>query len=167
MTDTITLSDALRRLPLAAPADSAWPAVQARLPNAPARPMWPVAAAAAAVLLAVLFQFGGNTPPTGAPAGADGGLQQLMARSAQLESAFYAQQDDGISSASVIAANLSLEEQLDAIDAQLASQPSATDARALWRQRIELLDQGIQLNRKNAEYNARGQSFELALASTD
>lgn len=164
MTATIELSTALRRLPQESPPYSVWPAVQAQLPKTRAWPKWPAAAAAAAVLVAALFQFTGQAPAPGMQTAA---LDGLMARSAQLESAFYAQQDDAISSASVIAANLSLEEQLDAIDAQLASQPSATDARALWRQRIELLDQGIQLNRKNAEYNARGQSFELALASTD
>jgi hypothetical protein len=164
MTETIELSSALRRLPLEAPPHSVWPAVQAQLPKRPAWPTWPAAAAAAAVLLAVLFQFTGQPPATGTPAGA---LEPLMARSAQLESAFYAQQDDAISSASVIAANLNLEEQLAAIDTELGTQPATARAEALWRQRIELLDQGIRLNRDNADYNARGQSFDLALASTD
>ncbi len=164
MTETLELSTALRRLPLEAPPHSVWPAVQAQLPKPAAWPKWPAAAAAAALLLAALFQFTGQPPATSMPGAA---LEPLMARSAQLESAFYAQQDDAISSASVIAANLSLEEQLAAIDAELGAQPPAAQAETLWRQRIALLDQGIRLNRDNADYNARGQSFDLALASTD
>lgn len=165
MTETIDLSTALRRLPQESPPHSAWPAVQARLPESRRWPKWPAAAAAAAVLVAAVFQFTGPVPDAGTqtPAALDG----LMARSAQLESAFYAQQDDAISSASVIAANLDLEEQLAALDAQLAAQPPADEAAALWQRRIALLDQGIRLNRDNADYNARGQSFDLALASTD
>lgn len=164
MTESIDLSTALRQLPQESPPRSAWPSVQARLPGSPAWPKWPAAAAAAAVLFAALFQITGRMPATGMP---DGSLESLMARSAQLESVFYAQQDDAISSASVIAANLNLEEQLAAVDAELGAQPSETRSEALWQQRIALLDQGIQLNRENANYNARGQSFDLALASTD
>ena len=90
-----------------------------------------------------------------------------MDRSAQLEKAFYAQQDDAISSASVIVANIGIEEQLAAIDAGLSQQPAPQEAHALWQQRISLLDQGLQLNRTNADFNAVGRNFDLALASTN
>ena len=49
------------------------------------------------------------------------GLTGIMDQSAQLESIYYNAQDDGISSAAVIAANLDIEEQLVVIDSQLAS----------------------------------------------
>ena len=90
-----------------------------------------------------------------------------MDHSARLETAFYTQQDDAISSASVIAANLGIEDQLATIDAGLSQQPTPEEARTLWQQRISLLDQGLQLNRTNADFNAVGRNFDLALASTN
>ena len=54
-----------------------------------------------------------------------------------------------------------------AATAEVAEATTADEAAALWQRRIALLYQGIRLNRDNADYNARGQSFDLALASTD
>lgn len=171
MNIAIDLPNALRQLPLEAPAESAWPGLQQHLPR---KRIWPkpaLALAASTVLALLLWQSGTLTQSpssAGMPASAaNGDMQVLMDRSAQLEKAFYAQQDDAISSASVIAANIGIEEQLAAIDAGLSQQPAPEDARALWQQRISLLDQGLQLNRTNADFNAAGRNFDLALASTN
>lgn len=168
MNDTIPLAQALRNLPLEAPAHSLWPALQAQMPRTnPVRPVWPWAIAASIALLALTFQIG--RPPGLADPHASGNapaeLAQLMTRSMQLENFFYAVQDDGTSSATVIASNLGIEAQLDAIDAQLAEQPGTEDTLALWRQRVALLDQGVSLNTANAAFKAEGNAFDLALAS--
>ena len=169
MNDTIPLAQALRALPLEAPAQSLWPALQARRPKPPASPVWPLAAAASAALLAVLLQYrgtpGDSVPANAASVTAPSEITRLMDRSAQLENIFYAVQDDARSSATVIASNLGIEEQLAAIDTQLAGQPDTPDALALWRQRVALLDQGVALNNANAAYRAEGGGFDLALAS--
>jgi hypothetical protein len=88
-----------------------------------------------------------------------------MDRSARLENDFYALQDDAMSSATVIAANLSIEDRLAAIDSQLIAQPGSADTAALWQERVDLLSQGVSLNRTNAAYNADGRQYDLALAS--
>jgi hypothetical protein len=93
------------------------------------------------------------------------GLTGIMDHSAQLENIYYNAQDDDISSAAVIAANLGIEEQLDVIDSQLATPMEPAEALRLWQQRVDLLDQGIALNRTNAEYNRSNRSFDLAMAS--
>jgi hypothetical protein len=171
MNTVIDLPNALRQLPLEAPAESAWAGLQAHVPR---KRVWPkpALALAASTLLALLLWQSGTHTDTPSPAGTalssgTGDMQALMERSAQLENAFYAQQDDAISSASVIAANLGIEDQLAVIDAGLSQQPAPEEARALWQQRVNLLDQGLQLNRTNADFNAVGRNFDLALASTN
>ena len=169
MNTRIELGQALRQLPLEAPASSLWPALQTQLPAQPGRGLWPLALAASAVILAVLLQFSGairlpgGSDPDIQSAGAD--LASLIDSSARLENSFYALQDDDQSSATVIAANLGIEDRLQAIDAQLEVQPTAAEARQLWLQRIDLLNQGVALNRTNAAFKAEGDNFDLALAS--
>lgn len=169
MNTRIELGQALRQLPLEAPASSLWPALQTQLPGKPVRGIWPLALAASAALLALLLQFNqtirlpGTSGAGKQAAGAD--LASLMDSSARLENSFYALQDDDRSSATVIAANLGIEDRLQAIDAQLSAQPAYDEARQLWQQRIELLGQGVTLNRTNAAFRAEGNDFDLALAS--
>ena len=168
MTTRIELGQALRQLPLEAPASSLWPALQTQLPGKPVRTIWPLALAASAALLALLLFTDRTRPPLTADLAQQVSavdMTRLMDRSAQLENSFYALQDDDQSSATVIAANLGIEDRLQAIDSQLAAQPASADAQRLWQQRIELLDQGVALNRTNAAYRAEGNDFDLALAS--
>lgn len=171
MNTVIDLQNALRQLPLEAPAKSAWPALQAHLPQKRSWPKPALALVASTALAVVLWQGFVYTAPT--PSDGAGqvtqqtDIQSLIDHSARLETAFYAQQDDAISSASVIAANLGIEEQLAAIDADLSQQLSPEQAHVLWQQRINLLDQGLQLNRTNADFNAVGRNFDLALAITN
>lgn len=169
MNSSIDIASALRQLPMETPAHSLWPALQAHMPKPSTRPKWPWALAASALLLALMWQTNPSTPAKSAQQAGHtpttSALQQSMARSVQLEPYFYAAQDDSISSASVIAANLNLEVQLSAIDAQLQTQPSEPEALALWRERVVLLDEGIALNHANARMHANGHNYDLALAS--
>lgn len=171
MNTAIDLTSALRQLPLEAPAESVWPELKNHVRPKRSWPKPALALVASTALALLLWQTAvqtGLTPPAEtAITTQDRTLPALMAQSAQLETAFYAQQDDAISSASIIAANIGIEEQLAAIDAQLSEQPEHDVALALWQQRIGLLDQGLQLNRTNADYNALGHNYDLALASTN
>ena len=168
MSQPIHISNALQALPLEAPEHSLWPQLQAHLPKKPMWPKWPMALAASAALAVAVLQWQWPTNPDSTvdgPVAAAGNLEKLMDRSARLENDFYALQDDALSSATVIAANLSIEDRLAAIDSQLIAEPGSTDTAALWQERIELLSQGVTLNRTNAAYNADGRQYDLALAS--
>ena len=167
MTRTLSISEAMQALPMEAPEHSLWPSLAAQLPNKRTLPKWPFALAASALLVSVFWHGGNDIPgkpdsvidPISTP------LQQSMARSAQLEPYFYQAQDDSISSASVIAANLNIEEQLRSVDARLAADPDETEALSLWQERVALLDKGISLNHANARMHADGQNYDLVLAS--
>lgn len=170
MTQPIHIANALQALPLEAPRHSLWPDLQAHLPKKTVWPKWPMALAASAALAVAVLQFRGPDLPDGAvdrTVAASGQLEQLMDRSARLENDFYALQDDTLSSATVIAANLSIEDRLAAIDSQLMAEPTSPAHAALWQERIDLLSQGISLNRTNAAYNADGRQYDLALASVN
>jgi hypothetical protein len=170
MKQPITVLNALQALPLEAPGKSLWPSIQMHLPKQTVWPKWAMASAASVVLVLLSLTFSSNLPWS-MPSG-DGQLQtqqasfeQLIQQSTQLENAFYEQQDDSISSATVIAANLAIEDQLRVIDNQLSMQASNSDSANLWQQRIEVLTQGLNLNTTNAQFNANGQNLDLALAS--
>lgn len=167
MNQAIELSQALRQLPLEAPAHSAWLSIQKQSPKKTSWPTWLMATAASTALaFAVYFQspFSVQNNPVLSSQNSNL-LDQLINQSAKLENSFYAQQDDAISSATVIAANLSIEEQLTAIDLQLAQQSNQAQALSLWQTRIDLLSNGIRLNKTNADFNLQGQNYDLALAS--
>lgn len=171
MNTAIDLPNALRQLPLETPATSAWPGLQQHLPQKRSWPKPALALVASTALAVLLWQALFHNAPT--PEAADmqatqqTDIQSLMEQSARLETAFYAQQDDAISSASIIAANLGIEDQLVVIDGDLSEQSTPEQTRALWQQRVYLLDQGLQLNRTNADFNAVGRNFDLALAITN
>jgi hypothetical protein len=168
MTQSLHIANALQALPLEAPGRSLWPQLQAHVPKKAVWPKWPVALAASAALAVAILQLQAPALPDGGGDGqatVAGTLQQLMDRSARLENDFYALQDDALSSATVIAANLSIEDRLAAIDGQLMAEPGGKDRVALWQERIDLLSQGVSLNRTNAAYNADGRRYDLALAS--
>ena len=154
------------------PEHSLWPSLQNHLP--PRKPIWPkwtLATAASAAIAITLFQTGMlgyfKVATQELQTSTHRPIEQLINQSAQLESAYYVHQDDNISSATVIAANLMIEDQLRAIDSQLAAQPDSPQALILWQQRIDALSQGLALNRSNAYLNAKGQRMDLALASTN
>jgi hypothetical protein len=167
---SIPLSNALQALPLEAPSESLWPTLHAQLPKKPIWPKWAMASAASVALVLLSLTFNANVPWSmlsndGQQHVKQNTLEQLILQSAQLENSFYTQQDDSISSATVIAANLAIEDQLNTIDNQLSAQPSNSAIVSLWQQRINLLNQGLSLNKTNAQFNASGQNLDLALAS--
>lgn len=170
MNTSISVSNALQALPLETPSENLWPTIQARLPKKTVWPKWAMASAASVALVLLSFAFSANLPwsmpaNVGQQQAQQGSLEQLIQQSAQLENNFYAEQDDSISSATVIAANLALEDQLSVIDNQLSAQIGSSTSTGLWKERISVLKQGLSLNTANAQFNANGQNLDLALAS--
>ena len=170
MKQPITVLNALQALPLEAPGESLWPSIQTHLPKKTVWPTWAMASAASLALVLLSIAFNSNMPWS-APTklihqnAQQSSLEQLIVQSTQLENAFYAEQDDSISSATVIAANLALEDQLSVIDNQLSAQIGSSTSTGLWKERISVLKQGLSLNTTNAQFNANGQNLDLALAS--
>ena len=167
MNQTIELSQAIRQLPLEAPEHSAWPSIQNHTTKSAVWPKWALATAASAALVFLLF-FQTPLSQSNKPQVASQNptqIDQLINQSTQMENTFYAQQDDSISSASVIAANLTIEDQLIAIDQQLAQQTNPSETLSLWQTRIDVLNAGIRLNKTNANLNSEGRNYDLALAS--
>ena len=170
MNQSITLSNALHALALEAPSENLWPSIQARMPKKTVWPKWAMAGVVSVAFVLISIAFNANMPwsaPTNPihQNAQQSSLEQLIAQSTELENAFYAEQDDSISSATVIAANLALEDQLSVIDNQLSAQISNSTNTSLWKKRIGVLKQGLNLNTTNAQFNANGQNLDLALAS--
>jgi anti-sigma-K factor RskA len=167
MNPPIELSHAIQQLPLEAPTQSAWSAIQSHASKNTGWPKWMMSTAASTALAFVLFFQLSSTQQDDAIIAHQNTsqLNQLINRSAQMENTFYAQQDDSISSASVIAANLGIEDQLTAIDQQLSQAANPAQTISLWQSRIELLSNGIRLNKINSDLNSQGQNYDLALAS--
>ena len=166
MNHSIELSQAIRQLPLEAPEQSAWLSIQSRTTKRTTWPKWVMATAASAALALVLF-FQSPFSQQGSPvitSQQPTKIDLLINQSAHMENTYYAQQDDSISSASVIAANRSIEDQLTAIDQQLAQQANQQDTLSLWQSRIDLLNTGIHLNKTNIDFNSQGRNYDLALA---
>lgn len=170
MNQDIELKQALMQLPLETPLQSQWHHIQSRLAEKPAWPKWAFASAASAALALIFFMpnpMSQQTSSTIARQQTTQPLEHLIKQSNVLETSFYAQQDDAISSATVIAANLAIEDQLSAIDQQLSQLASRADALSLWQSRINLLNEGVRLNKTNADFNAQGRNYDLALASVN
>lgn len=167
MNQAIELSQAIWQLPLEAPEQSAWTSIQKQTTHRAVWPKWALATAASSALVFLLFfQAPSSQPDAPSVASQDSTkIEQLINQSTQMENMYYAQQDDSISSASVIAANLGIEDQLTAIDQQLAQQNNSTTTLSLWQSRIEILNAGIRLNKTNADFNSLGRNYDLALAS--
>jgi hypothetical protein len=170
MNSSISITNALQSLPLEAPSQSLWPALQAQLPKKTVWPTWAMASTASVALVLLSLAFSSKQPwsipsNVGQQQAQQASLEKLIQQSTQLENAFYAEQDDSISSATVIAANLAIEDQLSDIDNQLSAQANSTGSTALWQQRIDMLKQGLSLNSTNTQFNANGQNLDLALAS--
>jgi hypothetical protein len=169
-TPTLSLSEALVRLPLEAPERSAWPMLAQRLQARQRRPRWPFAAAAAAALLALAFV---PRQPTVAPLAITttgttttaSRLSALMDESARLERLLGAVRDDGASSASAASMSIALEDRLSSLDAELQSERAPARQRDLWQQRIVLLREAASLEASRHYLAAHGQGFDVALVS--
>ena len=166
------LGDALRALPLEAPIASAWPALAARIaesrPPARSRRTWWLAVAASVAVALLVFSSRGIAPleVEGSTAQA-GGINELMAESAQLEQLLAAASDDVSANASALVLALQVEDRLAGVDAELAK-PGLTEARRLelWRQRVEVLHVAAGLASSRRYYAAQGQALEPTLVAT-
>lgn len=159
----VPIAEALRALPLDAPARSAWPAVA---PKPPRAPRWPYAfATAAALALALLLPVPGDGPAP-ADAVADVDLPALQQESARLERLIAAADIDPLQPADALVLGLAYEDELSGIDAALAAAtPGSRDAARLWRQRVDLLSRYADLQFSRRALLAAGQPFETTLVA--
>lgn len=158
--DAAALRAALRNLPSHAPGRDAWPAVRARVLRGRARRRafrrWLPTAAAAALLLglaagwsvftqrpeprAVQVQASRLKPPAGDTAAAEPTLAELQAHSMRLERWLAELRAHGAPlQGQALASAIALQDRVGLIDLQLAAPGTGGDRRALWRQRIGLL----------------------------
>ncbi len=149
----IALEDALRALPLPAPAADGWLRLRVTLARRRRRRVAGLLALAASAALAALLVVRPAPEPAAeaivdASAGEDVGdfdVGALVARSAALE-AQLAWLDAGGRSADVVAVDLALVERMQWIDRLLAEPDGRPATRELlWRERVRLLDQRLAL----------------------
>ena len=167
----VPLGLALAQLPLELPARDAWPQLSARLRARRRLPRWPLALAASLLLGLMLLPRSPRAPESpalahgAAAAGAqDARLAELMSESAQLER-LVAAADDGAGSASAMALGLAYEDQLHALDAELAANTDPARTLPLWQQRVELL-RGVAAVETSRRYlAAQGGNFDVALVA--
>jgi hypothetical protein len=174
-TNTIALGLALAQLPEEAPERDVWPLLAERLqPNRKRAPRWPLALAASLLLgLLMIPQLGTSpsTPPTTvATQAARAATEQkaqlalLMSESERLERLVFAA-DEGASSASAAAISAAYEDQLHALDAQLAANTDPKQSVPLWQQRVALL-RGVAAVEASRHYlAAQGGNFDVALVA--
>jgi hypothetical protein len=174
-TASVPLGLALAQLPLEAPERDAWPLLAARMRSKKQRaPRWPFALAASLLLGLLLLPKMANSPTTPAttaatPANDAAAAQQaqlaaLMSESERLVRLVYAA-DEGASSATAAAISAAYEDQLHALDAELAANRDPAQALPLWQQRVELL-RGVAAVETSRHYLAsQGGSFDVALVA--
>jgi hypothetical protein len=166
---------ALAQLPEEAPERDAWPMLAERLQGKRQRaPRWPLALAAS-LLLGLMMVPKLATSPTPPPAtaasqaaraaaGQKAQLASLMSESERLERLVFAA-DEGASSASAAAISAAYEDQLHALDAQLATTTDPRQSVPLWQQRVELL-RGVAAVETSRHYMAsQGGNFDVALVA--
>ena len=142
----------LKALPARSPARDRWPAIRASVMEGKARRhrRWAAWSMAAAAVLAGVLVFNPFSPP---PASAD--LAQVKAQSAALESQLQAPETEGrVVSGRDAALIAQLEDQIAQIDGQLATeQTEQADAQLqLWQQRVNLMNQLVQVRVVRASY---------------
>ena len=121
------------------------------LPNLPSAPSTPAADSAAALAAVAQAQ--------------DAQLAELMSESERLERLLYAAEDAGASSASAAAIGAAYEDQLLALDAELAANRDPARTLPLWQQRVELL-RGVAAVETSRHYLAsQGGNFDVALVA--
>ena len=105
------------------------------------------------------------TTQDAAPADA---LDDLYARSAQLESLLALARDERVASGAAAALAETLEARVATVDAAL-SQPDLTTAQrtSLWDTRVDALQQLVGIEATQRLYAARGQSYDAALVTID
>ena len=170
----VPLGLALAQLPLEAPVADAWPRLSAKLQARRRLPRWPFALAASLLLAALMLPrlpsspAAPSSPATTATAVAgtpDSELASLMAESARLERLVFAADDGSASSASAAALSIAYEDQLHALDAELAGNRDPARQLPLWQQRVELL-RGVAAVETSRHYlAAQGSSFDVSLVA--
>lgn len=155
---------ALQALPLESPPRSTLPLLQQHLSaRRSARPRWPLAMAASLAVAALTFGLWQSLQPDAAQQELIG-LQQ---QSQRLESLWRAARDDG-GDATYLLLSLHMEDELQAIDTQLADTALSTEQRsALWQRRVATLRAATGVETTRDWLHAQGQSANAALVMAD
>jgi hypothetical protein len=142
----------LKALPVCRPARDRWPVIRAQVERARSgrrRRRWVgVGLATAAAVLGVMV-----IGPTGHNAQAEA-LAQAKQQSAQLESTLHAYEPDGrVMSGREAQLTAQLEDQIARLDGQLTQvDPKSAQLLDLWRQRVDLMQQLVQVRVTRAKY---------------
>lgn len=169
----LTITQALRNLPLEQPERSAFPALAGRIKPLPKRAKrWPWAMLAAAVLAAAVVLPWRAVPTTATPADTLAStpvtpeLVALMTESAQLEHLLSVMTNRDMASASATVLGLQLEDQLGDIDSRLSSSPPGdTQRAALWQQRVALLRDYTAMASTQRWMSSEGQPLDANLVA--
>jgi hypothetical protein len=162
---SITLQQALQNLPLESPEASILPMLLQQLPTKKKRSYLPIALAASLALFAVL-PMALNSPGTPQPT-SEPGLQSLINTSAQLETILSATRNATTSNASAELISLAWEDQLQAIDFELANNSlNSTQQAELWQKRVNTLQEATQFYASQNYRQAEGQTFAMALVES-
>jgi len=178
-----SLRAALSSLPLAAPARSAWPALETvlRVQAVPRRPRWLPAALVAGLALAALSPRFISTPssievttvagstsvPTTNATNTGDELAALHARSQQLETWLQRLADHGASlTGQDLMAAAEIEDLIGLVDLQLAAADKRPEAAGLWRQRISLLEDLAAIRAQPYAVDATGVAVNAVVPST-
>ena len=169
----VAIADALRALPLEAPGHSAWPRLAQKLAlkrEPPPRPVWPLGLLAAAALaaVAVLPHWVGSAQPEAATPAQVAAAQigALRQESARLEALLaMTAQNEQFTSGPATLVSLQFEEQLQDLDAELASTAEPVRALALWQDRVAVLRDYAGFESTRASLSAQGDTFDGALVA--
>jgi hypothetical protein len=168
----VAIADALRALPLEAPEHSAWPRLAQKLAlkrEPPPRPVWPLSLLAAAALaaVAVLPHWVGSAQPAAAPAQvAAAQIGALRQESARLEAMLaLTAENEQYASGPATLVSLQFEEQLQALDVELAATNDPSRAAALWQDRVAVLRDYAGFEATRASLSAQGDTFDGALVA--
>jgi len=162
----IGIKQALDKLPLESPEQSAWPLLAKNLPKKKTPRRYLPMALAAGMALVALIPFSLDSPHT-TESPVDASLESAMRQSSQLENILLATRNSTASSASAEVIGLALEDRIHAIDVELGSGTLNTKQQLdLWQQRVGILQEATGIYSSQRYQQAQGQLYEVALVES-
>ena len=167
----VTLSEALQALPMEAPRNDMWIAMQRKLQQKHSRPMrawhrpaWLAAAAAAGFIGVDLLKPISPFPSAVVPTSDSADLAQLQAEASRLQALISFAQEDPMIPANDMLVALDYEKQIKGLDYVLSSDAlSASDQEVLWQQRVRILEDYATFETQRRTLASQGQNLTTAL----